>query len=123
MKTVSVDIKIPDGHEVAEVSMIWPGYDVSPNDAVGKMLVKTKATKPFLINGVPSDWPEWLVCDWVAKDASGHIFGYYGDPPTRMLSSSWIVDGNAKCGLVFGTALTIPGPWEQSLRENPRRKK
>jgi hypothetical protein len=80
MKTVSVEIKIPDGHEVEEVSMVWPGYEFSPGDAVGQMVVKTKPAKPFLINGVPSDWPEWLTCDWVAKDEDGEVYFHNSEP-------------------------------------------
>ena len=119
MNTVSVDIKIPDGHKVEEVSIVWPGYNLSMDAAVGQMVVKTKAAKPFLINGVPSDWPEWLTCDYVAKDRSGSVFGYHGEPAkgTAMWCSSsfYLITGIA--------AIDIPGPREQSKRENPRRKK
>ena len=119
MHTVSVDIKIPDGHEVEEVSIVWPGYNLSMSGAVGQMVVKTKAAKPFLINGVPSDWPDWLTCDYVAKDKSGSVFGYPGEPTKGTVmwcaSSTWLITGLA--------AIDIPGDWRQSKRENPRRKK
>ena len=119
MHTVSVDIKIPDGHEVEEVSIVWPGYNLSIDSAVGQMVVKTKAAKPFLINGVPSDWPEWLTCDWVAKDKSGSVFGYLSEPTKGV--SMWRANS---AHLITGlAAIDIPGWWEQSKHENPRRKK
>ena len=119
MHTVSVDIKIPDGHEVEEVSVVWPGYDLSMGAAVGKMVVKTKAAKPLLINGVPSDWPEFLICQWVARDKNGKVFGYLGDEP-RLGNESWLSECSYQRLSDF-LAIYIPGPWEQSLRENPRR--
>jgi hypothetical protein len=127
MKTVSVEIKIPDGHEVESVSMIWPEYELFADKAYGQMQVYTKPAKPFLINGVPSDWPEWLTCDWIAKDANSMAGGYDGDMPTKSHSKyeqCWKCDPVAgRWGYIFGIAIDIPGPWEQSLRENPNRKK
>jgi len=118
MAKVQIEIDIPNGHEVDTVRHTNSHYD-------GTLVycVTVKATKPFLINGVPSDWPEWLTCDWVAKDKNEAIFGYDGNPPERLLGSTWSVSINQICGRIFGTTLTIPGPFEQSLRENPRRKK
>ena len=119
MNTVSVDIKIPDGNEVEEVSIVWPGYNLSMGGAVGQMVVKTKPAKPLLINGVPSDWPELLTASYVAKDENGKVFAYDSEPYLR--TSTWCNDRMASClrGVI---AIDIPGPWEQSLRENPRRK-
>ena len=120
MNTVSVDIKIPAGHEVEEVSIVWPGYNLSMGGAVGQMVVKTKAAKPFLINGVPSEWPEWLACDWVARDQGGRVWAYNCEPEKR--ASDWY--SVHSCYLLSGAIhIDIPGPWEQSLRESPRRKK
>lgn len=118
MNTVSVDIKIPDGHEVEEVSIVWPGYESSPDCAVGKMVVKTRAAKPFLINGVPSDWPEWLLADWVAKYPDGSLFKFSSEP--QRVVSRWIGEGLTYLSGVV--AIEIPGDWTQSKRENPRRK-
>ena len=123
MNTVSVDIKIPDGHEVEEVSIGWPGYNLSMDAAVGQMVVKTKAAKPFLINGVPSDWPEWLTCDWVAADDHGRVHGYNDVKPFLAQQFYACGRGTVHHGSLFGIDIKIPGPWEQSLRENPRRKK
>ena len=121
MKTTSVDIKIPDGHEVEEVSVVWPGYNLSMGGAVGQMVVKTKPAKPFLINGVPSDWPEWLTCDWVAKDEDGKVWAYHFEP--RVEVTRWVGRMHDASCLQNVNAIDIPGDWTQSKRENPRRKK
>ena len=120
MKTVSVEIKIPDGHEVEEVSIVWPGYQFSPGDAVGQMVVKTKPAKPFLINGVPADWPEWLTCDWVAKDEDGEVYWYDLEP--QIDHPAWFCNAGMHYLDKSLIAIDIPGPWEQSKRENPNRK-
>lgn len=114
---VQIEVEIPDGHEIVDVC------DVSKHFG-GRLayVVNTMPAKAFLINGVPSDWPEWLTCDWVAKDKNEILFGYDGAPP-NLACHAWAVTSYANCGRIFGTAITIPGPFEQSLRENPRRKK
>ena len=121
MKTVSVEIKIPDGHEVEEVSIVWPGYVHSLCDAVAHMAVKTKPAKPFLINGKPADWPDWLTCDWVAKDEDGEIHCHEAEP-TRDDSEWWSNKGSLYIDRSM-LAIDIPGDWTQSKRENPNRKK
>ena len=121
MKTVSVEIKIPDGHEVEEVSMVWPGYEFSPGDAVGQMVVKTKPAKPFLINGQPADWPEWLTADWVAKDEDDEMYCYETEPTPD--GFQWMCSEGAYHIDRSMLAIDIPGDWTQSKRENPNCKK
>lgn len=124
MAKTQIEIEIPDGYEIVEIRY---GSSVMVLDKVDSSLEKksliyvhTRPAKSFIINGVPSDWPEWLTCDWVAKDKNEILFGYDGDPPT-LVCHTWAVTSYANCGRIFGTAITIPGPWEQSLRKNPRK--
>jgi hypothetical protein len=121
MKTATIEIEIPDGHEVEEVSIVWPGYEFSLGVAVGQMVVKTKPDKPFLINGRPADWPEWLTADYVAKDKNGNVFGYVGGQPHQKIDQ-WESQGISQMLSEF-TFIDIPGDWTQSKRENPNRKK
>ena len=112
---VQIEIEIPDGHEIVDVCDVSKHFGGRP-----ACFVNTVPAKPFLINGVPSEWPEWLTCDYVAKDKDGSPYGYIGEPKIR--DSSW---GDARKHFpLFGLiAIDIPGDWTQSKRENPRRKK
>ena len=113
---VQIEIEIPDGHEIVDVCDVSKHFGGRP-----AYVVNTMPAKPFLINGVPSDWPEFLICQWVARDKNGKVFGYLGDKP-RLGEESWSSDCSYQMLSDF-VAIDIPGPWEQSLRENPRRKK
>jgi hypothetical protein len=121
MKTVSVEIKIPDGHEVVSIEVLANEYPPHCSDSGKLLLIKTKAAKPFLINGVPSDWPEWLICDWVAKDEDGKAWAYHFEP--RIEGPRWVGKMHDASCLQNVNAIDIPGDWTQSKRENPNRKK
>lgn len=113
---VQIEIEIPDGHQIVDVCDVSKHFGGRP-----ACVVNTMPAKPFDILGIPADWPEWLTCDYVAKDASGKVFGYVGGIP-HMETEKWYSRGSCRMLTEF-TAIDIPGPWDQSLRENPRRKK
>lgn len=115
-KKTKIEIEIPEGHKVQAVQCLGPHVD---NGIVYRVFIGLD--KPFDISGEPAEWPEWLDCDWIAKHKNEHIYAYYTDPPV-IGSESWI-EKHFKCGRLFGTTLKIPGPWEESLHENPKRKK
>jgi hypothetical protein len=121
MKTVTIEIEIPDGHEVVSTEVLANEYPPHCSDSGKLLLVKARPAKPFLINGVPADWPEWLTCDWAAKDKDGKVFGYLGDDARRD-EKSWASDCCYQRLSDF-TAIDIPGDWTQSKHENPNRKK
>ena len=120
MKTVSVEIKIPDGHEVVSTEVLANEYPPHCSDSGKLLLIKTKPAKPFLINGVPADWPEWLTADYVAKDKNEKVFGYVGGQPHEKIDQ-WESQGISQMLSEF-TAIEIPAEWKQSKRENPNRK-
>lgn len=113
---VQIEIDIPSGHEVDTVRHTNSHYD-------GTLVycVTVKAAKPFLINGVPSDWPEWLLADWITKDEDGELYLHKSEPKRE--SDGWVCTNGIHYLDKSLVGIDIPGPWEQSLRENPRRKK
>ena len=118
MKTVTIEIKIPDGHEVVSVSRRKQYVENDESGAI-PYTVHVRPSKPFLINGKPADWPEWLTCDWVAKDEDGEVWAYHSEPEKTEIG--WLFDYERRC--LFGVnAIDIPGDWTQSKRENPNRK-
>lgn len=43
MKTVQIEIKIPDNHEVVDVSYTWPGWTHNfAGETIGEMTVRTR---------------------------------------------------------------------------------
>ena len=118
MKT-QITVEIPDGYEITS---LYRGNQYGEHDdrsAAIPYTIHIRPAKPFLINGVPSDWPEWLLADWVAKYADGKFYKFSSEP--QRVVSGWIGEGlTCLSGVV---AIEIPGDWTQSKRENPRRKK
>ena len=81
------------------------------------------ADSPRLILRRKFVWPEWLTCRWIARDMDDQWWGYVGEKPD-VLEDYWSANGLA-CEL-SGTVdtSTFPDvPWQESLRENPRRVK
>ena len=123
MAKVMVEIEIPDGHEISHGPRCQPMM-VSWNDGnrdIG-FLVTTRPIKPLIICGKPAEWPEWLTCNWIAKDRGGQVCGYFTEPVNSTGLGQWYSDGIG-VALLELLDIDIPGPWEQSKRENPRRKK
>ena len=118
-KKVQVEIEIESNQEVVGNPERRSSGANTDGTGYAEFIVLTKTSKPFLINGVPSDWPDWLTCDWVAKYSDGSLFKFSSKP--QRVVSGWIGEGLTCLRGVI--AIDIPGPWEQSLRENPRRKK
>ena len=119
MKT-QITVEIPDGYEITS---LYRGNQYGEHDdrsAAIPYTIHIRPAKPFLINGVPSDWPELLTASYVAKDQNGKVFAFDSEPFLR--AYTWSNDRIASC-LSGVISIDIPGPWEQSLRENPRRKK
>lgn len=120
MIKTQIEIEIPDGYEITSVTPGEPLWQYKDKSEAILYTVKVRPAKPFLINGVLSDWPEWLTCDWVARDPCGEVWGYNCEPEKR--TSIWYAVHS--CYLLSGVInIDIPGPWKESLRENPRRKK
>lgn len=119
MAKVQIEIEIPDGHEVVDVIPDVSIYEDQP--CQNRYTIESRPAKPFLINGVPSDWPDWLTCDWITKDADGDLYFHYREP--KIERDGWYSSsGNYYLDKSL-IAIDIPGNWMQSKRENPRRKK
>ena len=120
-KKVQVEIEIESNQEV--VGNPERRSSGANTDGTGyvEFIVLTKTAKPFIINGVPSYWPDWLTCDWVAKDEDGGLYLHKSEPQRE--SDGWFCTNGVHYLDKSLIAIDIPGPWEQSLRENPRRKK
>ena len=118
MKT-QITVEIPDGYEITSLFRGKQYGQYDDGSAAIPYTIHIRPVKPFIINGVPSDWPEWLACDWVARDQGGRVWAYDCEPEKR--TSDWhSVHG---CYLLSGAIhIDIPGDWTQSKRENPRRK-
>ena len=116
MVKVQIEVEISDGHEIVDVVNLTAQYGGGP-----EYRIVTRPVKPFLIDGAPSDWPAWLKCDWVSKEDDGEIYFHYSKPQCD--GTNWICSAGSECIDKSIIAIDIPGPWEQSLRENPRRKK
>ena len=118
---VQIEIEIPDGHEVASTEVLANDYPLNCSYSGKMLLVKTRPAKPFLINGKPADWPEWLTCDWVSKDEDGEVWAYQFEPMKN--SVGWYESKIGGDNLRNAIAIDIPGDWTQSKRQNPNRKK
>ena len=114
MTKVKIEIDIPKGHEVDTVRHTNSHYD-------GTLVycVTVKAVTRFEICGQLSEWPEWLTCDWVAKDENGRVHAYNGRRPTKESKRWHSYDGWWDITDIL--PIRIPGPWEQSLRKNPKK--
>lgn len=122
MTKVKIEIEIPDGHEVDSIRQTSVCESGSSGIFEFGYFVYTRQAKPFLINDVPSVWPKLLTCDYVAADKNGQIFGYNGKPPHPYRGTGkWQAEGEGEFGQIFGTAIVIPGPWEESLQKNPKK--
>ena len=120
---VQIEIEIPDGHELVSHRLSSVCDNISHGLEERSYHVYSRPAKPLTINGVTSDWPEWLTCDWVAADDHGRVHGYNDVKPFLAQQCYACGRGTVHHGSLFGIDIKIPGPWEQSLRENPRRKK
>lgn len=121
MVKVQIEVEIPDGHEVVDVIPDVSIYEDQP--CANRYTIFSRPTNPFEICGQPSEWPEWLTWDWVAADDHGRVHGYNDVKPFLAQQCYACGRGTVHHGSLFGIDIKIPGPWEQSLRENPRRKK
>ena len=120
MTKVLVEIEIPDGHEVVDEPQMVEWSNTAVGEARSfEFRVTARPVKPLTICGQPADWPEMLKCDWIAKDEDGQIYSYSSEP--SLMRGGW--DGLGFLNLSELLDIYIPGPWEQSKRENPRRKK
>ena len=120
MKT-QITVEIPDGYEITS---LYRGNQYGEHDdrsAAIPYTIHIRPAKPFLINGVPSDWPDWLKCDWITKDEDGGLYLHKSEPQRE--SDGWFCTNGVHYLDKSLIAIDIPGPWEQSLRENPQRKK
>ena len=123
MAKVTVEIEIPDGHEVVdEPQMVEWSNTVAGKVRSFAFRVTARPVKPLIICGKPADWPEWLICDWIAKDRDDLVCGYLNEPQKYGDYERWFSYG-IQIILSNRIDIDIPGPWEQSKRENPRRKK
>ena len=120
MKT-QITVEIPDGYEITSLYRGKQYGQYDDGSAAIPYTIHIRPVKPFIINGVSSDWPEWLTCDWVAKDEDGKVWAYHFEP--RVEGPPWVGRMHDASCLQNVNAIDIPGPWEQSKRENPRRKK
>lgn len=121
MAKVKIEVEIPDGHEVTSLCRGKQYGEHADKSAAIPYIVHIRPATPFEICGKPADWPEWLKCDWVAKDANEKVWGYVGGQPHQK-TAYWDSHGMSQMLSEF-IAIEIPGPFEQSLRENPNRKK
>ena len=118
---VQIEVEIPDGHELVSHRLNSICDNISHGLEERAYYVYSRPAKPFVINGKPADWPEWLTADYVAKDKNGNVFGYVGGQPHQGIDQ-WDSLGFSQMISEF-TAIDIPGDWTQSKRENPNRKK
>jgi hypothetical protein len=121
MVKVQIEVEIPDGHEIVGEPERQAGGGTPSGTEYAVFVVRTKVATPLEILGVPADWPEWLTCDWVAKDKNGRVYAYNGRRPTKESKRWHSYDGWWDITDIL--PIRIPGPFEQSLRKNPRRKK
>lgn len=122
MTKVTVEIEIPDGHEVVDGPEMEWSHPVSGEVRSTGFRVVTRPAKPLIICGEPADWPEWLDCDWITRDEDGQIRGFRNIEPQHN-GSFWFTRTPGAAYQICCVTVGIPGPWEESKRENPRRKK
>lgn len=67
------------------------------------------------------DWPEWLTCEWIARDQSGMWCAYESEPICGGLY--WYDRNGGYVHLArWALALSLPDvPWQESKRRNPHR--
>ena len=118
---VQIEVEIPDGHELVSHRLNSICDNISHGLEERAYYVYSRPAKPFIINGVPSDWPEWLTCDWVAKDEDDEMYCYETEPTPD--GFQWMCSEGAYHLDRSMLAIDIPGDWTQSKRENPNRKK
>ena len=125
MARVQVWHTIPDSYELACDDVRCPKAGecyVNLSDVV--CLATVDHDTPRVIVRKGWEWPPWLLCDWVARNADGkltlgvgaYVIGthaFYAPPP-----------GSAVIASESLLAINLPpaSDWPQSLRINPQRK-
>lgn len=128
---VLVEVKIPEGYELAYKEMRHPqvgesylsttisGQDVKicNEDAIlgHRVIVKKKW-----------QWPEWLTCNYIAMDLNGDWYGYTNKPILSLEDKMWSNNTNLARNISSYNFINFNWPtvvdWTQSLMENPHKK-
>lgn len=137
MKTVTVNVDIPEGYELADsvIRQAIPGEryvddtgvvqsHISTKPSIGKYVIVRKITPVDM-----SWWPEWLTCEWVAKDCVESESLWCGFTTKPIRREKWWDVAAGSTGECFDIPCKILGiqfpdvPWEVSLFHNPHKTK
>ncbi len=114
---------IPEGYEAIAVRVPKAGDVYSHQYEIRKAITAdgTESRARMIIRKVWK-WPEWLTCDWIAKDEDGDWYGYNISKP-EIQPIGFTSEDEAVClSAAISGELFPPCAWKDSLRENPNRK-
>ena len=124
MTRVQIWHTIPDGYELACADLRFPkaGEWYLNREHVACLATVDQDVERVIVRKV-WEWPPWLLCEWVARNADGTLtmgVGNYRLGPFAIYATA------TGCGLIVPLSmlainLPLTSDWRQSMRMNPKK--